>query len=305
MSGLAGGVGVVVLGDGLSSNQFDAIRRTIQSQNIENVVFRPQTMNEAIAQSLAERRFAAILLDSFAVLALLLASIGLYGVISYLVGQRTQELGIRIALGAQRKDVLSLVLADGIKMTLAGVGVGLLASLGLTRLLTKMVLRSEHHRSGNVRGDCRLVNFRGSAGVFDTRAEGDESRSADGTQVRIGQIRTHGPIRPMRPFRDSDMDTLIKDIRFGVRSLLARPALRPSPCSRWQSASELVPRSSVLSMVSCCDLCHTRTPNGSCNFGRSIRAAHKYSLPNPIFEMCAPAAAHSRLLLNTAVRSPP
>jgi len=139
MSGLAGGVGVVVLGDGLSSNQFDAIRRTIQSQNIENVVFRPQTMNEAIAQSLAERRFAAILLDSFAVLALLLASIGLYGVISYLVGQRTQELGIRIALGAQRKDVLSLVLADGIKMTLAGVGVGLLASLGLTRLLTKMV----------------------------------------------------------------------------------------------------------------------------------------------------------------------
>jgi len=139
MSGLAGGVGVVVLGDGSSSNQFDAIRPTIQSQNSENVVFRPQTMNEAIAQSLAERRFAAILLDSFAVLALLLASIGLYGVISYLVGQRTQELGIRIALGAQSKDVLSLVLADGIKMALAGVAIGLLASLGLTRLLTKMV----------------------------------------------------------------------------------------------------------------------------------------------------------------------
>jgi len=139
MSGLAGGVGVVVLGDGSSSNQFDAMRRTIQSQNSENVVFRPQTMNEAIAQSLAERRFAAILLDSFAVLALLLASIGLYGVISYLVGQRTQELGIRIALGAQGKDVLSLVLADGIKMALAGVGVGLVASIGLTRLLTKML----------------------------------------------------------------------------------------------------------------------------------------------------------------------
>lgn len=139
MVGLAAGVGVVVLGDGSSTNQFDSIRRIIQNQNGENVVFRPQTMNEAIAQSLAERRFAAILLDSFAGLALLLASIGLYGVISYLVGQRTQELGIRIALGAQRKDVLSLVLADGIKMALAGVAVGLLASLGLTRLLTKMV----------------------------------------------------------------------------------------------------------------------------------------------------------------------
>ena len=80
-----------------------------------------------------------ILLNAFAVVALLLASIGLYGVISYLVGQQTQELGIRLALGAQRKDVLLLVLSQGMKMTLGGVALGLLASLGLTRLLTKMV----------------------------------------------------------------------------------------------------------------------------------------------------------------------
>jgi predicted permease len=139
MSGIAGGTGVVVLTDGSQSSQFDSIRRTIQNQNLQNVVFNPQTMNEAIAQSLAERRFAMILLDVFGMLALLLASIGLYGVTSYLVGQRTQELGIRIALGAQRRDVLSLVLADGIKMALTGVGVGLLASMVLTRLLTKMV----------------------------------------------------------------------------------------------------------------------------------------------------------------------
>ena len=139
MNGVAAGVGVVVLGDGSSANQFDAIRRAIQSQNPENVVFTPQTMTEAIAQSLSERRFTMMLLDSFAVLALLLAVIGLYGVISYLVGQRTQELGIRMALGAQRSDVLRLVLANGIKMVLLGVTAGLLASLGLTRLLTKMV----------------------------------------------------------------------------------------------------------------------------------------------------------------------
>jgi predicted permease len=139
MSGLATGIGVVVLDDGSGSNQFDSIRRTIQNQNNQNVVFTPQTMNEAIADSLSERRFAMIVLDAFAVLALLLASIGLYGVISYLVGQRTQELGIRIALGAQRKDVLTLVLADGFKMAITGVIVGLLASFGLTRLLTKMV----------------------------------------------------------------------------------------------------------------------------------------------------------------------
>jgi putative ABC transport system permease protein len=79
------------------------------------------------------------LLLYFAVLALLMASIGLYGVISYLVERRTQELGIRIALGAQSWSVLRLVLRDGLRMALAGVGVGLLAALVLTRLLAKMV----------------------------------------------------------------------------------------------------------------------------------------------------------------------
>ncbi len=139
MSQIAGGFGVVVLGDGSSTNQFDSIRRTIAGQNNQTVVFSAQTMNETIAASLAERRFAMILLDAFAVLALLLAVIGLYGVISYLVGQRTQELGIRIALGAQNRDVLNLVLRDGLKMALAGVGLGLVAAFGLTRLLTRMV----------------------------------------------------------------------------------------------------------------------------------------------------------------------
>ncbi len=116
-----------------------SIRRVVQSHHSQNVVFGAQTMNEVIAGSLARHRFSMILLNTFAVLALLLASIGLYGVISYLVGQRTHELGIRLALGAQRRDVLRLVVNHGMKMALGGVALGLFAALGLTRLLAGML----------------------------------------------------------------------------------------------------------------------------------------------------------------------
>jgi predicted permease len=118
---------------------FEAIRREVQSQNSQNVVFGAQTLNEVIGDSLARQRFAMILLNAFAVVALFLASLGLYGVISYLVGQRTHELGIRLALGAQRRDILRLVLGQGMKMALSGVALGLLAALGLTQLLANLL----------------------------------------------------------------------------------------------------------------------------------------------------------------------
>jgi predicted permease len=133
---------VVVRVEGAVGNaaaHFAALRRVVQSQHKDNVIYEPQTMNEVIADSLARRRFSMILLNAFAVVALLLASLGLYGVISYLVGQHTHEIGIRLALGAQRNDVLLLVLSQGLKMTLGGVMLGLLAALGLTKLLAKML----------------------------------------------------------------------------------------------------------------------------------------------------------------------
>jgi predicted permease len=145
-SGNPGGVGVVLRADAVSGTGGDAhlsllesIRNVVRSQNSQNIIFRPQTLNQVIVESLAAQRFSMMLLNAFAVVALLLASIGLYGVISYLVGQRTHEFGVRVALGAQRADVLRVVLYHGMKMAVGGVALGLVAATGLTRLLEGML----------------------------------------------------------------------------------------------------------------------------------------------------------------------
>jgi predicted permease len=139
LRGSPSGTDVVVRAEAVTSALFDSIRRLVQSQNREHVIFGTQTMNEVMASSQARRRFLMTLLNAFAAAALLLASIGLYGVISYTVNQRTHELGIRLALGAERKDILRLVLSQGLKMALGGVALGLVAALGLTRLLESML----------------------------------------------------------------------------------------------------------------------------------------------------------------------
>jgi predicted permease len=136
-------VGVVARVEGepgtAATAHLNSIRQVVQSQHNQNVVYGVRTMNEVIAASLARQRFSMILLNAFAAVALLLASVGLYGVISYLVSQRTHELGIRLALGAQRRDVLRLVLQHGMKMALGGVALGLVAALALTRLLAQLL----------------------------------------------------------------------------------------------------------------------------------------------------------------------
>jgi ABC-type antimicrobial peptide transport system permease subunit len=118
---------------------FDSIRHSVQRQNSEQVVYGAQTMPEVISDSTATRRFSAILLGAFAAVALLLSGVGIYGVISYLIGQRTHEIGLRMALGAQQSKVLYQVLGEGLKLALIGTTIGLAAAFGLTRLMTSLL----------------------------------------------------------------------------------------------------------------------------------------------------------------------
>ena len=116
-----------------------ALRSRILEYNSELVVHNPEDMEKTVADSISNKRFTMTLLGVFSLLALLLASVGIYGVLSYLVGQRTKEIGVRMALGAQRFDVLRMVLKDGARMTLVGIVLGLVGAVGLTRLMRSML----------------------------------------------------------------------------------------------------------------------------------------------------------------------
>jgi putative ABC transport system permease protein len=116
-----------------------SMRQTVQSIDPAQPIRRPQTLQAAIARTVAPLRFVAALLTLFAGLALMLAIIGIYGVMSYAVAQRTQEIGIRIALGAQYRDVLKLVMGHGLILTLVGIGLGLTCALALTRVMTSLL----------------------------------------------------------------------------------------------------------------------------------------------------------------------
>src|SRR3984957_3525301 len=133
------GSAVIVRAGGGTAGLLDAVRYASAQMSNQQIIYGAQTMDSLISDSIASRRFSMILLAIFATLALVLASVGIYGVISYVVGQRGHEIGIRMALGAQRRDILRLILGGGGKLAGIGVVVGLVAALGLTRLIASQL----------------------------------------------------------------------------------------------------------------------------------------------------------------------
>jgi putative ABC transport system permease protein len=130
---------VLVRTKGDPASQAQAIRSAISSVNPELSAAGIRPMAQVVSESVAQPRFNTLLLSAFAFLALVLAAIGIYGVIAYTVTQRTHEIGVRMALGAQRGDVLKLVVGQGMMPALAGVVVGVVASLALTRIMSSLL----------------------------------------------------------------------------------------------------------------------------------------------------------------------
>ncbi|HEV2498391.1 MAG TPA: ABC transporter permease [Terriglobia bacterium] len=117
----------------------EAIRRQVYQADPRQSIGNIATMDQLLGDAVAQPRLNAVVVASFAGIALLLACVGIYGVVSYMVKQRTHEIGVRMALGAQKSDVLRMVMRQGLKLTLAGVGIGIVGALALTRFLSSLL----------------------------------------------------------------------------------------------------------------------------------------------------------------------
>jgi predicted permease len=135
----SGTLTLVVRADRSPENLAPTMRAAVRAVEREQPVYNVLTMRQLLGRAVAPRRISMLLLNAFAVLALGLAAVGIYGVMAYGVAQRRREIGVRMALGAHRADVLRLVVGQGMALALAGVGVGLVAAFGLTRVLASLL----------------------------------------------------------------------------------------------------------------------------------------------------------------------
>jgi len=256
---------VLVRFTGTPAEIADSIRARLKQMNNEQVVFGVQTMEEIIAQSLAARRLSMILLGAFAVLARLLSSVGIYGVISYLVGQRTHEIGIRMSLGADRSRVLRSVMLETLLLASCGVALGIPLALASTRLIASRLFgitgRAEARReTSGARPGAGAHLFRDRSGLS------IDPPGRQGRQVRRPRLRSlrRRPRREGRvpgltftsgvePAATASFDTKpTKDTKTTKESGAAERRFDPSPHLELHggpSVSALAPLASFVSFV--------------------------------------------------------
>ena len=151
------GISVFLRTSGYAAGLAESLRREVQAVDPELPVFGVRTMEQVVARSLAQRRFQLQAIGAFAAVALLVAALGIYGVTAFWVNQRTQEIGIRLALGAGGGDVVRMVLRKGLTLAGWGIAAGIAGALPLGSLLRTLALRNDGARSGNVRAVAALL----------------------------------------------------------------------------------------------------------------------------------------------------
>ena len=179
------------------------VQRVIQGLDHDLSVADVLTMNQLLGQSTLDQSFNTTLLTGFAALSLLLAAVGLFGVLSYLAAQRTSEIGIRLALGARREQVLGKMLSDGLRPALIGLALGLAGGVEASRLMRDMLYETKPARSDGLRGRLGDVDVGRGSGLPGSRmarlARGSGAGAADGVKQRSGIRSTGSQVSESRP----------------------------------------------------------------------------------------------------------
>ncbi len=158
-----------------------AVREQVRALDKDQSISAVRTMDDLVDEQVGQRRLLVILLGSFATMALLLVLMGIYGIIAYSVAQRTQEMGIRRALGAQQSDILRLVVGQSFRLALAGVAVGIAGAFGLTRLMQSLLFHVSATDPATFVAVALLFLLRGACGELHSSTPRDANRSDRGT----------------------------------------------------------------------------------------------------------------------------